>query len=198
MRKFIYWLYAMMTSYLVLGAMLSAICCMWFFSRTVERTTDELNNLLQMNLDMETELKRLQEKASGMAQLDLEKRFELVKENFVKRSDLLELDSSSDMGETLGSLGWKLSTEEDWQLKQENEFLGIGLATRLVYAELATTDTEEKPPLVSLLPALEELWRKPPTKDFRQFSVTRIPGGFGLELEILMPFTLSRETGDDS
>jgi hypothetical protein len=199
MRKRLYQFYNFLSSYPILFLLIIGIAAMFHIGGQYKPL--EVAQMLKLEAKMQLKQKRqsMQKEFDDIEMIDLEKRYTLFNQEFLKLSDLEEGDFFERTANTLELYGWGLEGMEnifldDTTNKEEsyaqNKGAHInGVIVHLEANSLRQTLADGDPflPLYASTNAMKFMWSRPPFKEYQRIKLFRTDEGFGFEASLFMP-----------
>ena len=201
-----------MSSYPILFLLIIGITAMFYIGGQYKPL--EVAQILKLEAKMQLKQKRqsMQKEFDDIEMIDLEKRYTLFNQKFLKLSDLEESDFLEQTANTLESHGWILerieniflenaTNKEELYAQKKGAHIN-GVIVHLEANSLQQTQADVDPflPLYASTNAMKFLWSRPPFKEYQRIKLFRTDEGFGFEASLFMPLqhveSLDESEGD--
>ncbi|MGC6424534.1 MAG: hypothetical protein ACON4O_06055 [Lentimonas sp.] len=198
MRRFLCFCYNLLASYMLLVSLLLAIVWLLYLGRSYKPLEDERTQQLQLYIDLKQKRQKLENANKSVEVEDLERRYALFNESFIRASDLEALEFVKEMKGIFERYGWGV-TETDFDLMENDAsvedrdrvdpFVLRGGLLHLSGADLKGSGKAEAEflPLHSLLKAQRQLWCLEPWREFQSLKVARTVDGFSMDASVFFP-----------
>ncbi|MEC8332926.1 MAG: hypothetical protein VXZ83_02250 [Verrucomicrobiota bacterium] len=199
MRKRLYQLYNILSSYPVLFLLIIGIAVMLHMAGQYKPI--ELAKVQKLDAKIQLKQKRnsMEKDLVDIEIVDLAKRYTLFNQDFLKLSDLEDGTLFQQIENTLESYGWRLERIEEVFVDDSNYQDGYstqrgvvrinGVIVHIEANSLRRAQNVDEPflPLFASTSAMKYMWARPPFKEYQKFKLSRLDDGFRFEASFFMP-----------
>lgn len=199
MRKRLYQFYNFLSSYPILFLLIIGIAAAIYIGGQYKPL--EVTHMLKLEAKMQLKQKRqsMQKEFDDIEMIDLEKRYTLFNQEFLKLSDIEEGDFYERTANTLEPYGWGLESmkniflekntnKEEFHAQKKGAHIN-GVIVHLEANSLRQTLANGDPflPLYASTNAMKFMWARSPFKEYQRIKLFRTDEGFGFEASLFMP-----------
>lgn len=199
MRKRLYQVYNVLSSYPILFLLIMGIAAMFYLGGQYKPLEVAQTHKLEKRMQLKQKLQSMQKDLADIEMVDLAKRYTLFNQDFLKLSDLEEGTFFEQIANTLEASGWELkkmdevflddTTNKDQSYTRRKGAHINGVIVHIEANSLLQTLADGDPflPLYASTNAMKFMWARPPFKEYQRIKLFRIEEGFGFEASIFMP-----------
>lgn len=199
MRKRLYQVYNVLSSYPILFLLIIGMATMFYLGGQYKPLQLAQAHKLETKMQLKQKLQSMQKDLADIEMVDLAKRYTLFNQDFLKLSDLEEGTFFEQIANTLEASGWELkkmdevflddTTNKEQFLTQRKGAHINGVIVHIEANSLLKTLADGDPflPLYASTNAMKFMWARSPFKEYQRIKVFRIEEGFGFEASIFMP-----------
>ena len=209
MRKRLYQVYNILSSYPILFLLIIGIATMFYLGGQYKPLQLEQAHKLETKMQLKQKLQSMQKDLADIEMVDLAKRYTLFNQDFLKLSDLEEGTFFEQIANTLEASGWDLkkmdevflddtTNKEQFYTQRKGAHID-GVIVHLEANSLRQTLADGDPflPLYASTNAMKFMWSRPPFKEYQRIKLFRTDEGFGFEASLFMPLR-NAESLDES
>ena len=209
MRKRLYQVYNVLSSYPILFLLIIGIATMFYLGGQYKPLQLAQAQKLEKKMQLKQKLQSMQKDLADIEIVDLAKRYTLFNQDFLKPSDLEEGNFFEQMANTLEASGWDLkkmdevflddtTNKEQFYTQRKGAHID-GVIVHLEANSLRQTLADGDPflPLYASTNAMKFMWSRPPFKEYQRIKLFRTDEGFGFEASLFMPLR-NAESLDES
>ena len=209
MRKRLYQVYNVLSSYPILFLLIIGIATMFYLGGQYKPLQLAQVQKLEKKMQLKQKLQSMQKDLADIEIVDLAKRYTLFNQDFLKPSDLEEGTFFEQIANTLEASGWDLkkmdevflddTTKKEQFYTQRKGAHIDGVIVHLEANSLRQTLADGDPflPLYASTNAMKFMWSRPPFKEYQRIKLFRTDEGFGFEASLFMPLR-NAESLDES
>ena len=199
MRKRLYQVYNVLSSYPILFLLIIGITSMFYIGGQYKPLQLAQAQKLEKKMQLKQKLQSMQKDLADIEIVDLAKRYTLFNQDFLKPSDLEEGNFFEQMANTLEAYGWDLkkmdevfiddtTNKEQFYTHRKGAHIN-GVIVHIEANSLWQTleDGDLFLPLYASINAMKFMWTRPPFKEYQRIKLFRIEEEFGFEASIFMP-----------
>ncbi len=194
-----YQVYNVLSSYPALFLLIIGIATMFYIGGKYKPLQLSQAHKLEKLIQLKQKRQSMQKEFDDIEMIDLEKRYTLFNQDFIKLSDIEEGDFFEQTQNTLESYGWGLekmennflentTNKEEFYTQKKSAYIN-GVIVHLEANSLGQTlaNGDLFLPLYASTSAMKFMWARPPFKEYQQIRLYRTDEGFGFEASIFMP-----------